>query len=134
MLHFFFYEYDIHNKKMRNIKKNELHTYNVTLTINVQQGINIYIYIYIYIYNYKKLNNWKVWHKVIQNQLEISRTVVLCFNEIITMVLRAFPWLQYIRLLIVLYMHSLRHWGHSIQGEKFLLLNHFGLIKNVWCY
>ena len=37
---FFFYEYDIHNKKMNNVKKNKLHTNNVvTLMLNVQQGI-----------------------------------------------------------------------------------------------
>ena len=42
---FFFYEYDIHNKKMKNIKENKLQiTYKITLMI-------IYIYIYIYIFN-----------------------------------------------------------------------------------
>ena len=72
---------------MKNIEKKD--TFNVTLIINNQQGIkNI-----ICIYNFEQLNNWKVWHKVIQNQLEISRDVVICLNGFITMELWTFPLL-----------------------------------------
>ena len=41
----------------------------------------------------EQLNNWKVWHRVIQNQLEISRKVVICFNGFIAIVLWTFPGL-----------------------------------------
>ena len=87
-------------------------------------NIVLYIYIYIYIYvdiKVELLNNWKVWHKMIQNQLEISSKVIICLNGFMTMVLRTFLWLWYIQLLILLSMHSLRHCGHSIKKGEFLL-------------
>ena len=74
--------------------------------INVQQGIK------------NKVD------KVIQNQLEISRKVVICLNGFITMVLLTFPWLYYIRLFILLYMHSLRHLGHGEKTYNFFVIGY----------
>ena len=76
--------------------------------INVQQGIK------------NKVD------KVIQNQLEISRKVVICLNGFITMVLWTFPfpWLYYIRLFILLCMHSLRHLGHGEKAYNFFVISY----------
>ena len=61
--------------------------------INIQQGIKNKICKYTKKKkNIEQLNNWKVWHKVIQYQLEVSRKVVFYLNGFI-MVLLTFPWL-----------------------------------------
>ena len=65
-----FYEYDIHNKKMKKIKK-----------------INVYVYEYLYVYEKSKIEQLKNWKRDIQNQLEISRKVVICLNGSIVILL-----------------------------------------------
>ena len=50
--------------------------------LNVQNCTKIKKYVY---WNFEQLNNSKIWKKVIQNQLEISREVVLRLNGLITM-------------------------------------------------
>ena len=65
-----FYEYDIHNKKMKKIKK-----------------INVYVYEYVYVYEKSKIEQLKNWKRDIQNQLEISRKVVIYLNGSIVILL-----------------------------------------------
>ena len=55
----FFCEYNIHNKEIKNITKKQI-TYNVTLMINVQQGIKNKINIYLKTFwTTKRLENVK---------------------------------------------------------------------------
>ena len=65
-----FYEYYIHNKKMKKIKK-----------------INVYVYEYVYVYEKSKIEQLKNWKRDIQNQLEISRKVVIYLNGSIVILL-----------------------------------------------
>ena len=57
-------------KKMKKIKK-----------------INVYVYEYLYVYEKSKIEQLKNWKRDIQNQLEISRKVVICLNGSIVILL-----------------------------------------------
>lgn len=92
---------------------------------------------------FTKVMYWTLTHVIIVISFFFLWIIICDFNrsdllknKLITIELRSFAWLYYyIRLLILLSVYSLHHRGHSIQKEEFLLqFNHFGSIKNVWCF